>query len=193
MTPLHVAPLPVGNLVKVFSAHPEDGLEVRVGQMSLQVLGIDVARKSIVGRLQKVDRVDVGRGREEGPVVRVRHVRQGPVEFRSRLSGLTGGLGPDVRMRRGGHGHGGDDGRPLGLAEVKLAVGHVGLAAEVCAVRFVGIVGGKSGNIYFYFSMKSSKVLKFYRCQSHPNKISGNSYNTYLKSVHWKDIKVNYY
>ena len=152
MTPLHVASLPVGNLVKVFSAHPEDGLEVRVGQMPLKILRIDIARKSVVGRLKKVDRVDVGRRREECSVVCVGHVGQRSVEFRSRFSGLAGRLGPDVRVRGGGHGHGGDNGRPLGFAEVKLAVRHVRFAAEVRAVRFVGIVRGKSGDGFIHFN-----------------------------------------
>lgn len=72
---LDVAPLPVRDEVELVPAHPEDSLEVGVGQVALEVQRVDVARKAVVVGLQQVEWVDVRRRGGQGPVVRLRHVR----------------------------------------------------------------------------------------------------------------------
>ena len=72
------------NLIKIFSAHSEDGLEVGVGQVAFEVVRVDITGQTVVGCLQQVDGIDVGgRGRKRASELRVGHVGQGSVQFRS--------------------------------------------------------------------------------------------------------------
>jgi len=72
------------DLVKIFSTHSEDGLEVGVGQMTFEVVRVDISWQTVVGCLQQVDGIDVGgRGRKRASELRVWHVGQGSVQFRS--------------------------------------------------------------------------------------------------------------
>ena len=69
MSSFDVATLPIRNLVEIVPVHPKDGLEIGFGQMTLQILCIDVARQAIVGRLQEVDWINVGGRRKRHSVV----------------------------------------------------------------------------------------------------------------------------